>query len=268
MTTKSPDFREFRWIVINSSGGKDSQTALAKVVERADIWGIPRDRLVVSHQCLGQMEWKGTREVAAAQAACYGLRFEVSKYRTKAGASPTLLDYVRLRGMWPSNTQRYCTSEFKRGPGGRVLTMLYRESPGAILNVFGFRASESPARAKKVVLVKNTRFSTAKRLVMDWLPIHEWTDEQVWAHVKESGVPYHYAYDLGMPRLSCVFCIFAPRAALLVAGQHNPELLAEYVAVERETGHDFQNGKPIESIQEAIARGEKPATGGSGAWNM
>lgn len=30
--------------------------------------------------------------------------------------------------------------------------------------------------------------------------------------------------DLGMPRLSCCFCIFSPRSALLLAGKHNPGL--------------------------------------------
>ena len=51
---------------------------------------------------------------------------------------------------------------------------------------------------------------------------------------------YHHAYDLGMPRLSCVFCIFAPESALLVAGKHNPDLLKQYVAVEEKIGHSFK----------------------------
>ena len=33
--------------------------------------------------------------------------------------------------------------------------------------------------------------------------------------------------ELGMPRLSCALCIFAPKEALLLAGYHNPALLAE-----------------------------------------
>jgi hypothetical protein len=61
-----------------------------------------------------------------------------------------------------------------------------------------------------------------------------------------------------MPRLSCCFCIFSPRPALLLAGKHNPELLAEYVAVERWTGHAFRQELPLASIQEALARGEEP----------
>lgn len=263
----APDLRDYRWIVINSSGGKDSQVALGEVVRQCDAAGVPRARLVVSHQCLGRMEWQGTLDLVRQQAAHYGLRVEVSKYRNKAGAELDLLDYVRLRRKWPDNQNRYCTSDFKRGPGGRVITQLSREAPGKVLNIFGFRSEESPARAKKPVFVKNDRLTSNLREVWDWLPIHDWTEKQVWQAIAASGVPHHWAYDKGMPRLSCCFCIFAPRAALLIAGRENPELLDEYCRLEAEIGHTFQNKKPISAIRDALAAGEKPEAV-SGAWNM
>jgi 3'-phosphoadenosine 5'-phosphosulfate sulfotransferase (PAPS reductase)/FAD synthetase len=260
-------FASFRWIVVNSSGGKDSQTALRVVVEEANRQGYPLSRIVVSHQCLGHVEWRGTLDLVKVQAEHYGLRLEVSKYRTKEGVQLGLLDYVRKRGKWPSSSARYCTSDFKRGPGGRVVTKLYREAAGDVLQVFGFRAQESPARAAKAVYARNERLSNQSRDVIDWLPIHEWNEAQVWASIKESRVPYHGAYDLGMPRLSCVFCIFAPKAALMVAGRENPELLDEYVKVEEEIGHTFQNGRSLKEIQQAIAKGEE-AGSLDGNWNM
>jgi hypothetical protein len=61
-----------------------------------------------------------------------------------------------------------------------------------------------------------------------------------------------------MPRLSCCFCIFSPRSALLLAGKHNPELLAEYVAVEKQIGHRFRKELPLAEIQDALAKGEQP----------
>ena len=91
-----------------------------------------------------------------------------------------------------------------------------------------------------------------------WLPIYKWTVEQVWEDIEATGVPHHVAYDLGMPRLSCVFCIFSPRAALLLAGKHNPELLDRYVEIEREIKHTFKNGFRIEEIKEALKAGEVP----------
>ncbi len=44
--------------------------------------------------------------------------------------------------------------------------------------------------------------------------------------------------------MSCAFCVFASRDALMIAGHHNPELLAEYVAVEREIGWSFKRNSP------------------------
>jgi 3'-phosphoadenosine 5'-phosphosulfate sulfotransferase (PAPS reductase)/FAD synthetase len=263
----SPDLNSFRWIVVNSSGGKDSQTALRYVVGQCDALGISRDRIVVSHQCLGRVEWKGTLDLVKAQAAHYGLRLEVTKYRTAKGEEIDLLEKVRRRGKWPSSGQRYCTSDMKRCPGHRVVTALSREAAGDILYVKGFRADESPARAKQIVFERLEELCTKSRTVMVWLPIHTWSEAQVWTDVKASGVPYHSAYDLGMPRLSCMFCIFAPKAALMIAGKANPELLAEYVAVEKEINHTFQNGRSLASIQEALQAGEQiPQMNGN--WNM
>lgn len=265
-----PDLSSFHVIVVNSSGGKDSQTALREVVRQCDAAGVPRSRVIVSHQCLGRMEWSGTRDLVHRQAAHYGLRVVVSSYRNQAGESLSLLDYARKRKKWPSSQQRWCTSEFKRGPGGRAVTALARELTlpvVRVLNVYGFRADESPARARKVPFVRNDRFSTASREVWDWLPIHDLREGEVWTDIRASGVPYHPAYDQGMPRLSCVFCIFAPKAALMIAGRANPELLDEYCAVETAIGHTFQPDRSINDIRAAIQAGEV-APAKADAWTM
>lgn len=254
----SPYHLPWAWIVINSSGGKDSQTALRQTVLAADEAGIPRHRLVVAHQDLGIAEWKGTSDLVRRQAECYGLRLEVRRYRNKEGAEETLLDYVKRRGKWPDNKNRWCTSEFKRGPGGRLLTELRKQRNGPVLQVFGFRADESPARAKRTALCLNNRFSNTLSPLVDWLPIHQWNQDQVWADIRVSGVPHHFAYDLGMPRLSCVFCIFASQPALMLAGHHNRELLDAYCEVEEVTGHDFQHGKSLRSIRDRLNAGEEP----------
>jgi 3'-phosphoadenosine 5'-phosphosulfate sulfotransferase (PAPS reductase)/FAD synthetase len=49
------------------------------------------------------------------------------------------------------------------------------------------------------------------------LPIHDWTEEQVWQRIRASGVPYHPACDQGMTRLSCSLCVLASRADLVRA---------------------------------------------------
>jgi 3'-phosphoadenosine 5'-phosphosulfate sulfotransferase (PAPS reductase)/FAD synthetase len=236
------------WIVVNSSGGKDSQTVLRFVIQAATRAGVALDRIVVSHQDLREMEWPGSLDLARAQATHYGCRFEVSRYRTAAGEEINLLEYIRRRGRWPDASNRYCTSEFKRGPGGRVLTRLSRERPGPILNCYGFRAQESPARARKIAFARNPRFSSTLRPVFDWSPILDWTEDQVWTDIKASQVPHHPAYDHGMRRLSCRFCVLAGQKDLQLSARLNPDLLAEYQAAEAAMGHEFRRDLRIRDL--------------------
>lgn len=268
-----PDLRQWDWIVVNTSGGKDSQTALRKVCLKADSLGV-LDRVVAVHADLGRVEWPGVPELAERQASAYGVEFfKVRKRNLKGEEGEVILDMVRRRRKWPSPTQRYCTSDFKRTPCSRVFTTLGKRSCAAgtgrprLLNVFGFRSEESPFRRKLPSLWRDDRLTNSAKEVWTWLPIQDWLLDEVWADIRASGIPYHFAYDLGMPRLSCCFCIFAPKAALMIAGRANPELLNEYVQVENETGHDFRQGMPIRTIQEAIARGEQ-AGEMDGNWNM
>lgn len=311
MTT--PDLTSYDWIVISSSAGKDSQAMLDYVFGLAEAAGV-LDRVVVVHADLGRVEWMKTRELAERQAARYSARFEVVKNLTD------LLWRIATRGKWPSATERYCTSDFKRGPIRTLHTRLAREwkargGKGAcrILDCMGLRAQESTAREKCNVckdrevpskgrvskrwvsrstcttcrgtgkrnpLVALPEASSRNKEVWEWLPVHAWKLEEVWARIKASRTHdlAHPAYALGMPRLSCVFCIFAPQPALILAGKHNPELLAEYVRVEQKIGHTFTKRKPtannpwrgsIAEIKEAVDAGETvDPTTMNDAWNM
>ena len=135
-----------------------------------------------------------------------------------------------------------------------------------LLNCMGLRSEESPARAKQAYFQLDERASNGKRTVYRWLPIHDWTVEQVWTRIRQSGVESHPAYALGMPRLSCVFCIFSPRNALLLAGKHNPELLKEYVAVERRINHRFRQELAVAEVQRDLEAGVEP--GPITTWKM
>lgn len=254
------ELHDYDLVIINSSGGKDSSVAIFEICRLAGLEGYPKTNIHISHQDLGEMEWKGTKALVQQQADHFGLQVHFSKRRDKNGYEETLLEYVERRGMWPSSQQRYCTSDFKRGPGARVITKL---APGRqenkVLYVFGFRKEESPARKKKKPLELNKKHSTKSgREVWDYLPVHDWTTEKVWQTIRKNGIPYHDAYDLGMPRLSCCFCIFSPFDALVLAGYANPELLDRYIEVEEKIGHTFKDGFSIADVREAIQNGYRP----------
>ncbi len=296
--------QNYDWIVVSTSGGKDSQTMLRRVVAEAELAGV-KERVVAVHADMGQVEWPGVPELAKEQADHYGVRFEIVRrpqgdllqhvldrsktlkaraQKTAPVPSPTnrycTSDHKRdqiaklLTGLvketraapgravmpWMKPSQRFCTSDHKRDQQAKLLTKLAQETgPGRkvrILQCMGMRAAESAARAKLRPFYLDKRTSNGRKTVHIWLPIHNLTEEEVWADVKASGVRWHWAYDLGMPRLSCAFCIYAPKPALVLAAKHLPELAQKYLAVEKEVGYTFRQELPMAEVIRCAESGE------------
>src|SRR5262245_23361224 len=267
-TSPKPDYGSYDVILVNTSAGKDSEVMLDVVFAECKALGI-ESRMVAVHCDLGRVEWTGTKELARRQAERYGIRFEVVER-----AQDDLLEHVEKRGMWPGmGPTRYCTSDHKTKPVHKLMTALVAELNTAggynprsnnvpqrrILNCLGMRAQESREREKLQPFCYDTAASNGKRHVDRFLPVFTMREDAVWAHIRREGLEYHPAYDLGMRRLSCCFCIYAEWDDLLIAGHANPELLAEYVAVEQRINHTFKPDLALIQIQRAVAAGERPA---------
>jgi 3'-phosphoadenosine 5'-phosphosulfate sulfotransferase (PAPS reductase)/FAD synthetase len=279
-STTVPDelMREADWIVISSSGGKDSQAMAAYVVSRAKSLGL-LERVVVVHADLGDIEWSGTRQLAEEQARLLGVRrFEVvratggdllartldryAKLKTKAqnkareeGSDPAT---AKAAPAWPSSAARWCTSWGKMGPIWTLYTRLTRElshlgRPVRILSCIGQRAAESAPRARMAAVEVDRAASNGRRHITTWRPIHQWTDTDVWRQIARSGLPYHSAYDYGMRRLSCSFCVLACAADLTLAARLRPAKAREYAAVETTIGADFKKGLSMREIIQRAA---------------
>ncbi len=283
-STTVPDklISEADWVVVSSSGGKDSQAMLSYVTRRARALGM-LDKVVVVHADLGRVEWGGTRELAAEQARLAGVtRFEVvrakgadllervilrfHKLKAKAerearekGEDPTT---VKVPPAWPSSSARWCTSDVKRGPIWTLFTKLAGElshlgRPVRILNCIGQRAAESDNRAKMAPVEIDRSASNGKRHVTTWRPIHAWTDARVWREIAESGLPYHEAYDWGNMRLSCMFCVLGCIGDLVNAARRVPEMAADYARTEAIVQADFKKGLSMREIIHRAAELEK-----------
>jgi len=212
---------------------------------------------------------------------------------------------------WYSPASRYCTADFKRGPILAYISKLvedWREEHGWprkgskgrqcwVLDCQGLRAEESPGRKKR------PSFSVRKenkRIHMDtWLPIHQLSEVDVWNIIRESGAPYHPAYDLslpkgssldvggrawgmvegklkkikGMPRLSCVYCFYSPTPGLVLAareGQHlcDPDLLDDHIEVEDITGFSFKPDMSMREVRELAEDPDYEIEPITGDWNM
>lgn len=244
----APDLASYDILLANISGGKDSRTILRVLVMACITAGVPLSRIVCVFADVGaDDEWPGTADIAAEHAAAYGLRFitvcrTVTDPATGRRRQQGLLEYIAHRGLWPDARNRFCTSDLKRGPILTVMTSLVTEARQAgitsrrvrLLNVMGMRAQESADRRLMAPFSRDQGASNKTRREVDqWLPIHHWTAEEVWADIRASGVPYHYAYDLGFPRVSCTLCVLASKSSLIRAAQLFPERAARRIAVER-----------------------------------
>ena len=212
--------------VCNHSGGKDSQAMYIKLRQI-----VPAEQLIVVHAPLGRIEWPGTLE--------HILETIESKTFLLAEASKTFFDMVEHRKMFPSPQQRQCTSDLKRGPIEREIRRYLKQHPehnGLVVNCMGLRAEESTNRAKQQTLKFNSRNSKAGREWYDWLPIHGMLVGQVFKTIADAGQKPHWAYEKGMTRLSCCFCIMASQEDLTTAAKLQPELYQEYVEIEQRLG--------------------------------
>lgn len=248
-----PDLASADRIMISNSGGKDSEAALDETVRLADEAGV-RDRIVVLHIDLGRtprghtVEWPGTLDLARRQAEHYGLPFEV---RSPA-KWPSLLHRIKARGQFPNLFNRFCTSE-KRGVSRKFITEQVADlgitgRPARIVLVMGLRTEESRARAGKPAVEIDQRASSRRRTVTLWYPVLRWTTAEVWQRIRESGLPYHWAYDAGMSRLSCSLCVLASIPDLTCAARLRPELAQEYADLEAEMGAPFRRELPMAEV--------------------
>ena len=216
--------------VINHSAGKDSQ-AMAIVIRAL----VPADQILVIHADLGRVEWEGNLDHI--RSTIRDLPLIVCRNERK-----DFLSMTRTRGMFPSPKNRQCTSDLKRGPIQREIRRYLAANPrfgGRVVDCIGLRAQESSGRAKKQPLVcagPDDDRSAAGREWWTWLPIHDFDIDEVWSTIAAAGQQPHYAYALGMSRLSCCFCIMANQSDLTTAAKARPDLYREYVETERQIG--------------------------------
>lgn len=215
--------------VVNHSGGKDSQAMLIKI--RAL---VPVERILVIHATLPGVEWEGTEEHV------YKTSHGLDVITVQAGK--TFFEMVKHRGMWPSPQYRQCTSDLKRGPIEKGIRGYIKANPqfnGLVVNCMGLRAEESSSRAKAETFKLNKRNSKAGREWYDWLPIHSMLIGEVFQTIADAGQIAHWAYEAGMSRLSCCFCIMSSRSDLITAAKLNPGLYQQYVNLEKKIDHTF-----------------------------
>lgn len=227
-------------VVVNHSAGKDSQAMFLRLRRL-----VPAAQLLVVHAALDGVEWEGTVEHILSTIGP-DIAFRLAR------PASTFWDMVERRGMFPSPANRQCTSDLKRGPIEREVRRYLAENPqfgGLVVSCMGMRAEESTSRSKLETWKPSARNSKAGRTWFDWLPIHHLSTADVFATIKAAGQSPHWAYEAGMSRLSCCFCIMASAADLTTAARLKPDLYRRYVETERRLGFTLSmSRRPLPEI--------------------
>lgn len=242
---------------IGVSGGKDSCALAIATVEALDAMGHTGPRVLV-HSDLGRVEWADSLPTCERLAERLGLELVI--VRREAGdmmdrwltrwsnnvARYAALSCVKVILPWSTPAMRFCTSELKTAV---ICRELVRRFPGkVIVSCAGIRRDESTARSKAPVEKAQAKLASRKHRTsgLDWHPIIEWTEADVYAFLAARGFDLHEAYTkYGMTRVSCAFCIMA-NIADLTASTSCPDNLAifrEMVDLEIASTFAFQGSR-------------------------
>jgi len=220
-------------IFVSHSGGKDSQAMLAALIRL----GL-KDKLVLVHSDLGEMEWEPMHHWIEANS--FGLPCHV------VSAELDFFELARKYKRLPSGQQQFCTDHLKTKPITKFIHD-YMSAHGitTAINATGMRAEESKRRADKIPFTLSKGDGTSSmhmpkkyptHTIFDWMPIFDYTTSEIFGEIAHAGQQPHEVYSLGFSRLSCVFCINGRIDEHKKAAELRPELAQKMADLERELG--------------------------------
>ena len=212
-------------IEISYSGGKDSDV----ILELAKMAGIPYRAI-----------YKNTT-IDPAGTIAHAKEMGAEVIRPKKSFFQLLSE-----SGFPSRFQRFCCSFLKE----------YKVCDRAIQ---GIRRSESRNRAERYKEPEMCRVYSAKEKVKVYLPILEWTDQDVEEFIKERDIKCHPIYYRGgqfdvTQRLGCMGCPLQSRKKRIQEFKDNPKFLKAWIRAgqKRYTSEAYQNGKANFKFKDAF----------------
>ena len=157
----------------------------------------------------------------------------------------TFFQLISEKG-FPSRVSRWCCSILKE----------YKVCDRAIQ---GIRRSESRKRAERYKEPERCRVYSAKEKVKEYLPILEWTDEDVAEFIKERNIKCHPLYYRGgqfdvTKRLGCVGCPLQSRKKRIQEFKDNPKMLKAWIRAGQKyfLSDKYQKGKSYFKFKDAF----------------
>lgn len=275
-------------LLISLSGGKDSDSVLTEVWGFAERHHISPERIYTITADLKRNEWRFSMPHIQSFVKMLTGKDPIVVTREQGDVLQQWEDrYAKLQAEgrttvapWSDSKNRFCTSASKRGQIHKAIIRLFPRDT-TIVQVVGLRADESRHRSLANPLKYHTKSPTAPTLnrhVYTWLPIHDFSLEDVWnslgwtldelkllqedvkRRVKpgdyeelekvcdEWGYKWGRPYALGNHRLSCCICPLANKNDLINGIAWNPDHFRDISNLERRSGFSFQSSQWLSDL--------------------
>lgn len=195
-------------IVVSFSGGKDSTACLLKALEQKEF------PVEVVYQDTG-FEHKALYAYLDYVEKALGITVK----RLRSEVYEDVPDYCHKENSLPGFANRGCTGELKIKPMRKFLLSLLAEGTNPEVWL-GVRAKESRKRGEKygglspedlcpIAFMGGYYRVRALDNVMVRFPVVDWSEEEVFRKIEESGIRRNPLYDSGYKRVGCFPCVMS-----------------------------------------------------------
>ena len=278
------DLHSYDHYIVAISGGKDSVACVLHLLEQ----GVPRSKIELMHHRVDGApgeprvwDWPVTEAYLEAFAKAFGMQIYYSwkeqgitgeMMRQNELTKPTSFEVpggkvvtvggkrgqLATRRMFPAISndlqKRFCSGYVKVDVSAKAITGQTRFCNKRTVVITGERAEESSNRSKYLRFEPHRtdrREGKLARHVDAWRPVLDWSEEDVWQCLKRWGVQPHPAYQLGLGRCSCAYCIFGSANQFATLRQIDPYGFNQMAAIEDDLQFTMKDGQSLHQVADS-----------------
>jgi 3'-phosphoadenosine 5'-phosphosulfate sulfotransferase (PAPS reductase)/FAD synthetase len=207
-------------VYVQFSGGKDSMASLAICLDN-----LPKDKIKIFHNAI-PMDPPGLTEWVQEFAKSLDIELIIPG---NVISDEQLFKTLRKTGLPLNFAKRWCLRVWKILPTNNYIKKNGLHLRSDIVFVEGLRREEGGVRAttdpRSLRKIDNTMTVRMSR------PILDMTEDEVFKTIKGKGWKRHWVYDIGLPRLGCIFCFATKRRDWQTLRENAPEIFLKSLRI-------------------------------------